>query len=132
MPPRCKLIVYQRCGDAELLAIASMRIMNVFSFSPSQKKPKFVVRLCSDVLEDILCYGDRMKLTETEFIGRRFHYIIENHFAEKPRILFNVKADYELFNRLSKVYIAPGIEYHPPRSYWVIKFIWPKLANCIK
>ena len=111
-------------GQATILCV-----MNVFSFSPSQKKPKFVVRLCSDVLEDILCYGDRMKLTKTEFIGRRFHYMIENNFSEKPRVFFNVKADYVLFNRLPIVYIAPGIKYQPPRSYWVIKFIWPKLAN---
>ena len=44
----------------------------------------YFVRLCHDVLYEILCYGKRRQLCKLERIGHRFHYIVDNSFREKP------------------------------------------------
>ena len=46
--------------------------------------PKFVVRLCLDVLLEILRSGNRCRLAELERIGRRFNQMIENFLGETP------------------------------------------------
>lgn len=45
---------------------------------------RFLVRLCHDVLLEVVCYGDRRCLTKLERIGRRFHLFANNYFNEKP------------------------------------------------
>ena len=54
--------------------------------------------LCSDVLEGVLQFGTRRKLSKLECIGRRFHCVIANRFVERPflvlgriRTVFNEK-----------------------------------------
>ena len=62
---------------------------------------QFVVRLCSDVFSDVICWGNRRQLIEFEKIGRRLHWIIDGRFKRvpfhcldlyiKPRYLFSLK-----------------------------------------
>lgn len=44
----------------------------------------FFVCLCGDVLLEVFYYGDRRRLTKLERVGRRFHWINENYFDERP------------------------------------------------
>ena len=48
------------------------------------KLEKFFVKICTDVLIQILCYGDRGRLSKLERVGRRFHLIVTNRFGQKP------------------------------------------------
>ena len=45
---------------------------------------EFIVRLCIDVLLEVLIFGDRRRITKLERVGRRFHLSIENFFSERP------------------------------------------------
>ena len=54
---------------------------------------KFIVRLCSDVLLEALVFGDRLRITKLERVGRRFHLIIENFFKERPFLRFSLEID---------------------------------------
>ena len=51
----------------------------------------FFVRLCEDVVFEVLCYDDRRKLTKLELIGRRFHFLSENFFGEMPVLRLDLK-----------------------------------------
>ena len=53
--------------------------------------PKFVVRLCLDVLLEILRSGNRCQLAELECIGRRFNQMIENFLGKTPFLRFDLK-----------------------------------------
>ena len=44
----------------------------------------FFVRLCRDVLLEVLFFGNRRRLIKLEGVGRRFHQIIDNFIKEKP------------------------------------------------
>ena len=61
----------------------------------------FFVRLCGDVLVEVLCFAERRRLTKFERIGRRFHLISKNFFAEIPflRLSLEFKPGY-LFSLL--------------------------------
>ena len=49
-----------------------------------QKKEKFFVILCGDVLLEVLQFGNRRQLVKLERVGRRLHWIIENRFGNRP------------------------------------------------
>ena len=48
---------------------------------------EFFVRLCRDVLLELLMFGERRRITKLEGIGRRFHQISENFFEQIPLLL---------------------------------------------
>ena len=54
---------------------------------------EFIVRLCHDVLLEVLFFGDRRRLTKLERVGRRLHQINENFFKEKPFLRPNLQID---------------------------------------
>ena len=47
-------------------------------------KIQFVVRLCSDLFLDVLCWGDRRQLASLEKLGKRFHLLIDGCFEGTP------------------------------------------------
>ena len=44
---------------------------------------KFSLRMCRDIVLELLLYGDRRRHTKLERVCRRFHWTIENLFAAK-------------------------------------------------
>ena len=82
--------------------------------------------LCTDVLENVLQFGTRRRLSKLECIGRRFHGVIANRFLEKPLLVLRRirpvfkkeiwKSDKEGFESGSKldkceaILKAPGVE----------------------
>lgn len=44
----------------------------------------FLLKLCSDVLLEVFCFGDRRRITALERIGRRIHHIVEFFIPIKP------------------------------------------------
>ena len=51
---------------------------------------KFFVRLCGDVILELLRYADRCRLVKLERVGLRFHFIVENLFGEMPFLCLNL------------------------------------------
>ena len=51
---------------------------------------RFFVRLCSDVLLEVLGWGDRRCLALLEKLGRRFYWVIDGCFGEKPFLLLDL------------------------------------------
>ena len=47
-------------------------------------KLTFLLKLCGDVLHEVLCFGNRQRLTALERVGRRFYRIVESFFPTKP------------------------------------------------
>ena len=45
--------------------------------------------LCTDVLDGVLQFGTRQSLSELECIGRQFHCVIVNRFAERPFLVLD-------------------------------------------
>ena len=43
--------------------------------------------LCTDVLDGVLQFGTRKRLSKLECIGRRFHCVIANRFVERPLLV---------------------------------------------
>ena len=70
----------------------------------------FVVRLCHDVLLEVLIFGDRRRLTKLERVGRRFHLSIENFFSERPflRLGLQISAYLFIFNEICKAMLRVG------------------------
>ena len=68
-------------------------------FNPPIKKKKaesksvveFFIRLCGDVLLDVLRVGNRYQLAELEETGRRFHCLIDRYFKEAPFLRLNLE-----------------------------------------
>ena len=64
--------------------------MRFFSLPNTGKKVgrksvvEFLIRLCNDVLLDVLRWGNRYELAELETSGRRFHWLIDRNFKEMP------------------------------------------------
>ena len=56
-------------------------------------KLAFYVRLCYDVLLEVHRFGDRRYLTKLERVGRRSHWIVENHFIDKPFIRLYLRSN---------------------------------------
>lgn len=52
---------------------------------------EFFIRLCGDVLVEVLCYGHRRRLIKLERVGRRFQAIVENFFGKKPFLGLDIK-----------------------------------------
>ena len=61
---------------------------------------EFVVRLCHDVLLEVLFFGDRCQLTKSERIGRLFHRIIEDYreFKESPFLRLRLRLAFPYFH----------------------------------
>ena len=49
------------------------------------------MRLCFDVLLEVLHPGDRRPLTKLERVGRRFHWTIEKYFPDVPFLRLNLE-----------------------------------------
>ena len=58
---------------------------------------EWLVRLCSDVLFELLRYGSRCRLTKLEWVGQRFHRIIGNFFGIAPFLRLNFDLDPRFF-----------------------------------
>ena len=60
------------------------------------KKVEYVfvayVRLCFDVIGDVLQFGTRRHLSAFERIGRHFHAVIAERFAVKPFLALTLQA----------------------------------------
>ena len=52
---------------------------------------EFYVRMCFDVLLEVLHPGDRRPLTKLERIGRCFHWTIEKYFPDVPFLRLNLE-----------------------------------------
>ena len=60
--------------------------MNQKENASNQKEEEFFVRLCLDVLFELLSFGNRRRLSKLERVGRRFHRMVENFFGKAPFI----------------------------------------------
>ena len=60
---------------------------------------EFVVRLCGDVLMEILRSSDRCRLTKLERVGRYFNWIVGRYYPETPFLRLNLalKSRYIMF-----------------------------------
>ena len=77
-------------------------------FNPPIKKKKaesksvveFFIRLCGDVLLDVLRWGSRHQLAELEKNGDRFHWFIDFYFKKAPvlRLYLELLPPYPLLN----------------------------------
>ena len=67
---------------------------------------EFFVRLCQDVLLEILQFGSRVRITKLERLGRRLHRIIESFFKLMPflRLRIEINQLYSLVNFLKYKY----------------------------
>ena len=63
----------------------------------------FFVRLCHDIVFEVLSFGNRRQLTKLERVGRRFHRIAENYFAKAPFILLNLRFSPRFLLSLSRI-----------------------------
>ena len=54
---------------------------------------RFVVRLCFDVLFEVLCRADRRQLALLEKSGRRFHLLIDRWFEGAPFLCLDLSID---------------------------------------
>lgn len=55
-----------------------------FSSHQENEEVEFYLRLCLDVLFELLKFGSRRRLTKLERLGRRFQWIIEKWFRDVP------------------------------------------------
>ena len=65
-----------------------------YFFSPPPKRRKvveFFICLCSDVLLEVLRWGNRYHLAALEENGRSFHYLIDRYFKEAPFLRLNLE-----------------------------------------
>ena len=51
---------------------------------------QFVVRLCNDILFDVIRSGNRRQLIELELIGRHFQRFIDRNFGSSPLLILNL------------------------------------------
>lgn len=74
-------------------------INSFFCFMPDRNKNgdenemdklEFFVRLCGDIVIEVLRFGERRRLTKMEIVGYRFHWIVENFFPEAPFLRLNL------------------------------------------
>ena len=50
---------------------------------------QFVVRLCNDIIFDVIRFGNRRQLNELERIGRDFQRFIDRNFGASPHLMLN-------------------------------------------
>ena len=63
------------------------------------KNVDFTMRVCEDVLIDIISFGDRRQIAKIEDIGTRFQRCIERNRPERPFILFDLECmNYGVFS----------------------------------
>ena len=70
---------------------------------------QFVVRLCNDILFDVIRFGNRRQLIELQRIGRHFQRFIDRNFRGSPLLILNllqinlqfVFLNYLIYNYLS-------------------------------
>ena len=60
------------------------------------KLEKYSVFLCTDVFLEVLRFGDRLRLTKLERIGRRFHWNVVNFFREMPFLRLNLELKFPM------------------------------------
>lgn len=53
------------------------------------------IRLCFDVLGDVLQFGSRRELSALERIGRYFHVLIDERFVTKPFLTLTLKTFFD-------------------------------------
>ena len=107
--------------------IFSHKLMcNIFFISPVSGNnivPEFIVRLCMDVLLEVLGFGNRRRLIKMERIGQRYHQMIEQFFNKAP------------FIRISPCFKAYGLVFWPNfiRPSFESFFIMPyELNACLR
>ena len=72
-------------------------LKDVFSQPIKRKKAErkrlveFLIRLCHDVLFDVLRCGNRYQLADLEKNGRRFHWFIDRYFKAAPFLRLNLE-----------------------------------------
>ena len=54
---------------------------------------EFYLKLCFDVLFDVLQFGDRRRLTKLEGVGRRVHHLVERWFGEMPFLRLDIRLE---------------------------------------
>ena len=54
---------------------------------------EFFVRMCNDVLLEVLRHGVRRELAELEKIGRRFYLIIDCYIKEAPLLRLHLSLE---------------------------------------
>ena len=54
---------------------------------------EFYVRICFDVLLEVLHPGDMRPLTKLERVGRRFHWTIEKFFPDFPFLRLDLELE---------------------------------------
>ena len=89
---RCKL---KFVGAKEQSDGKMDRKIAMLSDQKKDRKIKFSVNLCNDVLVDILRSGKRRQLAMLEPIGRRFPYIVNRCFAVEPFLVFDLSTVFE-------------------------------------
>ena len=57
------------------------------------KEFEYFVRMCTDVLLELLLYGNRNQLIKLEYVGRHFHHLIENFFVNTPIHRLNMRLE---------------------------------------
>ena len=57
------------------------------------KNVLFIVRLCSDVVLEVLCWGDRRQLALLEKFGKRFYLLIDGSFKGAPFLRLDLHID---------------------------------------
>ena len=64
-----------------------------------QKKEKFFVILCGDVLLEVLQFGNRRQLVKLERVGRRLYWMVENFYGGRPflRLDLDISLRFYLF-----------------------------------
>ena len=70
---------------------------------------QFVVRLCNDILFDVIRFGNQRQLIELQRIGRHFQRFIDRNFGSSPLLFLNllqinlqfVFLNYLIYNYLS-------------------------------
>ena len=67
---------------------------------------EFIVRLCHDVLMEVLIFGERRRLTKLERVGRRFHLTTEHFFRERPFLRLGLEIYSYFLNLFSLKYIS--------------------------
>ena len=74
---------------------------------------EFYLKFCSDVLLEVLQFGDRRRLTELERVGRRFHHLVEKWFGEMPflRLYMHLKPGFVFFVRHKLKFIIDNFSF---------------------
>ena len=80
---RCKNSFNYFSQQSNQMEISSNRGKNVL----------FVVRLCSDVVLELLCWCDRRQLVSLEKLGKRFHLLIDRWFEGAPFLRLDLHID---------------------------------------